>query len=83
MWTSDDQGKTWKMVRQLTRNSEYNHTYVRRPVNAHADFYAFWADGHGRQPSESRLYFCDKSGEHVWRLPTAMSEELAKPELVE
>ncbi|HOZ49274.1 MAG TPA: BNR-4 repeat-containing protein [Candidatus Hydrogenedentes bacterium] len=80
MWTSEDQGQTWQMVRPLTHNSEYNHTYVRRPVNAHPDFYAFWADGHGRRPSESRLYFCDKSGEHVWRLPFTMDEAFASPE---
>jgi hypothetical protein len=82
MWVSEDQGKTWTMVRQLTRNSEFNHTYVRRPVNAHPDFYAFWADGHARQPSESRLYFCDQSGERVWRLPPSMDEEFARPEPV-
>ena len=40
----------------------------RRPVNAHDDFYAFWADGHGRQPSASSLYFCTKAGD-VYRLP--------------
>lgn len=82
MWISQDQGATWKMVRQLTHNSEFNHTYVRRPVNAHPDFYAFWADGHGRRPSESRLYFCDKSGEHVWRLPTQMKSDFERPELL-
>jgi hypothetical protein len=79
MWTSSDQGKTWRCVRQLTRNSRYNHTYVRRPVNAHEDFYGFWADGHGRQPSDSRLYFCDKAG-NVFRLPVEMDGETAKPE---
>jgi len=83
VWTSTDQGKTWKKLRQITSNSPYNHTYARRPVNAHPDFYAFWADGHGRRPSESRLYFCDKTGEHVFRLPTAMEGDFAKPEPVE
>lgn len=82
VWTSTDQGKTWQMVRQVTRNSEFNHTYVRRPVNAHPDFYAFWADGHARQPSPSRLYFCDKNGEHVWRLPPVMEGDFARPEPV-
>jgi len=82
LWTSEDLGHTWKMVRQLTHDSAFNHTYVRRPVNAHPDFYAFWADGHARKPSESRLYFCDKTGEHVWRLPPVMEEEFASPELV-
>ena len=81
MWTSDDQGATWKKVKQLTHDSQYNHTYCRRPVNAHPDFYAFWADGHGRKPSESRLYFTDREGDHVWRLPPKMTGETAKPEV--
>jgi len=79
MWRSADQGDSWLKVRQLTYNSPYNHTYVRRSVNAHPEFYAFWADGHGREPSESRLYFCDKSGERVFRLPTTMDAEFARP----
>ena len=82
LWTSTDQGATWRMEKQLTRDSEFNHTYVRRPVNAHPAFYAFWADGHGRQPSESRLYFTDKAGSGVWRLPTEMDGESAAPERV-
>jgi len=83
MWPTEDKGATWKMLRQLTHDSPYNHTYVRRPINAHPDFYALWADGHGRKPSESRLYFCDKTGEHVWRLPVTMDSDFAKPERVE
>ena len=68
LWRSEDAGESWTMVRQLTEGSEYNHTYVRRPVNAHPDFAGIWADGHARRPSDSRIYFCDLSGEHVWRL---------------
>jgi len=82
VWTSIDQGKTWVKETQVTQNSLYNHTYVRRPVNAHPDFYAFWADGHARQKSESRLYFCDKSGKHLFRLPTLMTQDTQKPEKV-
>ena len=81
LWTSSDRGATWTRVRQLTRDSEYNHTYVRRPVNAHPDFYAIWADGHARQKSDSRLYFTDRDGTHVWRLPTRMEGDTAKPEV--
>lgn len=73
MWESRDQGQSWTMTRQLTRDSEYNHTYARRPLNAHPDFYAFWADGHGRQPSESRLYISDKQG-NVFRFPQKMNK---------
>lgn len=81
MWTSSDRGTTWTKVKQLTAGSRYNHGYCRRPVDAHPDFYAIWADGHGREPSESRLYFCDLQGT-VRLLPPQMSEEFAKPEIV-
>ena len=70
------------MLRQLTRNSPFNHTYCRKPVNAHPDFYALWADGHGLEPSQSSLYFCDKTGQRVWRLPRKMAGEFASPEPV-
>jgi hypothetical protein len=79
MWVSSDQGQTWKMTRQLTRNSPRNHTYVRRPVNAQPEFYALWADGHARRPSESRLYFCNRAGD-VFVLPAQMAADSARPE---
>jgi len=75
VWVSTDQGRTWRKVRQVTRNSPYNHSFVRRPVDAHPDFYAFWADGHGRRPSKSHLYFCNRTGERVYRLPFEMKGE--------
>jgi hypothetical protein len=78
IWTSSDEGRTWTLVRQMTRGSRRNHNYVRRPVNAHADFYALWADGHAREPSESRLYFCNKAGD-VFVLPQTMEGESARP----
>lgn len=81
MWRSEDAGATWTMVRRLTHDSEFNHTYARRPVNAHPGFIALWADGHGRQPSESRLYFADSTGK-VWRLPEQMEGDYASPEPV-
>lgn len=80
MWESKDHGKTWTKLKMLTWNSEYNHSYARRPVNVNPDFYAFWADGHGREPSESRLYFCDQDG-NVYRLPQKMDGDFVKPEL--
>jgi hypothetical protein len=81
MWASKDRGATWAKAGQLTGGSPFNHTYVRHPVNAHDGFYAFWADGHGREPSASSLYFCTKAGE-VYRLPGRMTEEFAVPERV-
>ena len=68
MWHSKNNGKSWRKHKQLTQNSPYNHTYVRRPVNAHNDFYAFWADGDARQPSPSRLYFSNSDGD-VLQMP--------------
>ena len=82
LWTSTNQGESWTRVKQLTHNSPYNHTYARRPLNAHPDFYALWADGHGREPSESRLYFTNQRGDHVWRLPTTMTGDFATPAIV-
>jgi hypothetical protein len=82
LWTSRDQGRTWTRVKQLTNGSKLNHTFARRPVNAHAGFYALWADGHGRQPSESSLYFTDKEGTHVWRMPTKMTKDFESPAVV-
>ena len=81
MWVSRDLGGSWTMHKQLTHGSPYNHTYCRRPVDAHPGFYALWADGHGRKPSESSLYFTDKEGTHVWRLPRTMSAERQTPEV--
>ena len=63
MWQSRDQGATWTEQRQLTHDSPKNHTYVRRVLNAHPDFIAIWADGHGRKPSDSR---------YISPMPTAM-----------
>lgn len=89
MWTIKDIGNTWKKVKQLTSNSKYNHGWVRRPVNAHPDFYAIWADGRGvdatavtnvptKGESRSNLYFCDKQG-NVRILPREMNEDFVQP----
>jgi hypothetical protein len=82
VWTSGDQGATWSKARPLTHGSLLNHNFARRPVDAHDGFYALWADGHGRQPSPSSLYFCTRAGA-VYRLPTRMTEEFATPEKVD
>lgn len=73
MWTSADSGRSWTRAKQLTENSELNHTYARRPVDAHPGFYAFWADGNALKPSESRLYFCDRDG-RVRVMPSRMED---------
>ncbi len=79
LWTQDG-GKSWHSS-LLTRESPLNHTYARRPVNAHPHFRAFWADGHARQVSVSRLYFCDADG-RTYRLPRIMQEDQQEPEVV-
>ena len=79
MWTSRDVGRTWKKLKQLTHGSELNHTYPGRPVNSNTRFYALWADGNPLERSESRLYFTDRDGSHVWRLPTHMDGAFAEP----
>jgi hypothetical protein len=81
MWESQDQGQSWAKVKALTANSPRNHTYARRPVNAHPDFYSIWADGDPLKPSESHLYFCTRDGA-VFRLPPTMAADAAKPEPV-
>jgi hypothetical protein len=81
VWTSRDDGRTWAKTGALTHNSRYNHTYVRRPLDAHPDFYAFWADGDAFGESESHLYFSMRDGK-VFRLPAQMKTEFEKPERV-
>lgn len=80
IWASEDHGQTWRKVKQLTRRSVFNHNYVRRPMGAHPDFYAIWADGNPEAFSPSCLYFCTKSGDRVYRLPYHMQADKAIPE---
>jgi hypothetical protein len=80
-WISRDQGHSWAVAKVLTQDSTYNHSYVRKPVNADPGFYAIWADGSSRQPTPSSLYFATRDGD-VYRLPTRMTTDTAKPELV-
>ena len=80
VWTSTDDGVTWKRTALVTEGSAFNHSYARKPVNADPDFAVFWADGNGREQSPSRLYFCTMTGTKVYRLPVEMCGEVAKPE---
>jgi hypothetical protein len=83
LWKSVNNGAVWTKEKQLTQNSRFNHTYARRPVNAHPQFYALWADGNPLKPSESRLYFTDRDGTQVWHLPVVMDGETAVPVVVD
>ncbi|MCX6334902.1 MAG: BNR-4 repeat-containing protein, partial [Bacteroidia bacterium] len=79
LWTSVDDGATWVKTKNFTSDSKLNNSYVRRPVNANKDFYAFWTDGNPEQISESRLYFTDKGCNKVWVLPYEMKKDFEKP----
>lgn len=85
VWTSRDQGKSWTKIRDVTRNSPRNHSYVRKVVHAEPDspFAMLWADGHADKLSVSRLYFADRDGAKVRRLPYDMDGDFATPEIVE
>lgn len=82
LWSSVDEGQTWTMLRQITTNSTYNHTYARRPLNAADPFFAFWADGDPTQVTPSRLYFGDSTGTNVWQLPYDMTAPSGTPQKV-
>jgi len=79
MWVSENRGATWKMRKQLTHSTAVNHTYPKKPVNAHPEFYAIWADGDTLKPSDSRIYFTDHEGSKVWMLPPTMTGDTARP----
>lgn len=82
VWESSDQGKSWKKIKNITHRSERNHGYVRRPENAHPDFYAYWADGNPNQFTRSYLYFADKTGTKIRQLPYEMNVDYAEPVLM-
>jgi hypothetical protein len=81
-YISRDQGATWQLEKQITKHSPRNHNYARRPIDATDPFYTFWADGDSTQQSPSHLYFCDSTGEKVFRLPYEMDAAETEPERV-
>jgi hypothetical protein len=80
LWESADRGRTWARRNCLTTGSAQNHMYVRRPADAHPDFYALWADGDPQTYSPSHLYITSRACRDVWRLPTQMEEDGAAAE---
>ncbi len=81
VWTSRNEGRTWTKVRDLTRKSPRNHSYVRKVFGAPADspFAVLWADGHPDKLSISRLYFANRDGTEVRGLPYDMQDDYATP----
>lgn len=78
IWQSANNGKAWSRIKKLTKNSELNHGYVRRPINYKAPFCFFWADGNPHQFSRSELYFGDFHG-NIWKLPYNMNNDFEEP----
>ena len=78
-WVSHDAGETWSLEKKLTSGSERNQNYPRQPLGYAPGFYAFWADGNGRRPSLSRLYFCDRDL-NVYMMPLSFEGDFADPE---
>lgn len=82
IWASDDAGKEWRHVSDVTGHSPMNHSYARRVVSGKAPFEVTWADGDSDQFSESRLFVSDRAGKRVLMLPTEMGTAEAEPSLV-
>jgi hypothetical protein len=78
IWASADQGKSWKIERILTHNSQTNNSYVRRPLMAKAPFCYFWANGNPDKLSISELFFGDFEG-NIWKLPYDMKNDFENP----
>ena len=81
MWKSQDKGKTWEKSKQLTKDSDRNHNYIRKVVDGKDPFFYFWADGNPDKISESHLYFGNSKGK-VWQLPYEMEKDEEKPKRV-
>ncbi|MBQ9874136.1 MAG: BNR-4 repeat-containing protein [Thermoguttaceae bacterium] len=77
-WVSRDNGKTWKKEFQLTEKSAVNQCFPRRTIDASPEFYAFWAEGNGREKSISTLRFSTKDGK-IYALPREMKEDWESP----
>jgi hypothetical protein len=82
IWQSTDKGENWTKISKLTENSEFNHSYVRRPVDYKAPFCFFWASGNPHEFSKSELYFGDFDG-NIWKLSYEMKDDFAKPIKIE
>ena len=78
IWSSTDQGETWIKEQNITNNSPFSHSYVRKVINHRDPFHFFWADGDSHEFSKSELYFGNFNGE-IWKLPYDMKKNYEKP----
>lgn len=53
--------------------------YINQPSKD--EFKYKYSDGNALAPFESALYFTNRAGDHVWRLPHLMSGDHQKPEV--
>jgi hypothetical protein len=79
VWSSSDEGATWRKTGTLTTGSKTNNTYPRRPLNANKEFFAYWTDGDAKKLSKSHIYFTNNLFNKVWILPYSMKNDFAKP----
>ncbi|WP_299529646.1 BNR-4 repeat-containing protein [Ulvibacterium sp.] len=79
IWISWDGGEHWKKEKQITSSSQWNHSYVRRPLYAKAPFQFFWANGNPKEFGKSELFFGDFYG-NVYKLPYVMKKDYEKPQ---
>lgn len=79
IWERVKKSASWKMNREVTKNSETNNSYVRKPLDARNPFFVFWADGDPTGFSKSFLYFSDSKGRKVYQLPYDMNEDITRP----
>lgn len=78
IWRSENQGKDWYKERNISRESEFNHGYVRKVIGGKAPFCFFWANGNPEEFSKSELYFGNFEAE-VWKLPYEMEDDFSLP----
>ncbi|MBX2817906.1 MAG: BNR repeat-containing protein [Saprospiraceae bacterium] len=69
---------TWERKNTITKNSRFNHSYIRSVLGGKPPFRFFWANGDGHHFSRSNLYFGDLTGK-VWRLPYTMNRTWEYP----
>ncbi len=84
LYSSDDEGLTWSLDKQLTAAETLNMTYPRLVEDANDAFFALWADGDGWGAGDdaSRLYFMTTEGT-VYQMPTDFAgADFAAPVLV-
>ena len=84
VWSTDDPDREeWPLQRRVTRDSPFNHCYLRRPHNPVDPFFAMWADSDSSQSSISRLYFTNSTGDRLYKLPYRMEGDYAEPRLLD